>query len=439
MNSLRFLIILLASAALAFGYAEGPDAGLAGVPGEATCSACHSGGSGSGNVTVAFANGLSYSPGVKQHLIVTITDSAQRRWGFELTARRSSNTKTQAGTFTPGSDGYTQIVCTQTTFQTENFGSCPASMPLQYIEHTLKGTRNGTKSPVTFEFDWTPPATNVGSINIYVAANAANGDGNITGDHIYTAHYSLNVAAQVNPPTISQVVNGASYQPSIAPNTWVTIQGTNLANSTRPWNSSDFVNGSLPTQLDGVSVTIDGTPAYVEYIDPQQINVLAPADNASGPVAVQVNNNGVSSTPSSVELDNASPALFLWSGKYAVTTRQDGSWVGPPNLFAGATTTPAAPGDVVILWSTGLGSTSPATPAGQQVPATQVYATATAPVVTIGGIQANVIGAALSPGSAGLYQIAVAVPAGVPTGDQPVAIQVNGLQSAGTAYLSVQD
>ena len=40
--------LLFAAAALLpillYAYAEGPDAGVSGVPGEATCSACHSGG-----------------------------------------------------------------------------------------------------------------------------------------------------------------------------------------------------------------------------------------------------------------------------------------------------------------------------------------------------------------------------------------------------------
>src|ERR1019366_4377169 len=171
-------LLLFASIALLpillFAYAEGPDAGVAGVPGEATCSACHSGSGATGNVAVSFPNGLIYTPGVKQHLVVTITDTAAKRWGFELTARLASNTRSPAGTFTP-TDGNTQLVCTQAAFQTEIFGStCSSSYPLQYIEHTLTGTRPNPKGPVAFAFDWTPPATGAGSVNIYVAANGAN-------------------------------------------------------------------------------------------------------------------------------------------------------------------------------------------------------------------------------------------------------------------------
>ena len=143
---------------------------------------------------------------------MTITDAAAKRWGFQLTARLASNTKTPAGTFAP-TDGNTQLVCTQAAFQTEIFGnSCSSSYPLQYIEHTLGGTRPNTKGPVTFAFDWIPPSGSPGSVNIYVAANGANNDGNTGGDHIYTNHYTLTQAAN-NTPAITSVVNGASSRP----------------------------------------------------------------------------------------------------------------------------------------------------------------------------------------------------------------------------------
>ena len=39
------------------------------------------------------------------------------------------------------------------------------------------------------------------------------------------------------PPAIASVLNGASFQPGIEAGSWVTIQGTNLANTTRTWNA----------------------------------------------------------------------------------------------------------------------------------------------------------------------------------------------------------
>ena len=333
-GQLAALAIAVPVALLALG--SGPVAGVSGVPGEESCSGCHNGPPGQGNVTITFPGGASYTPGVKQHQVVTITDSVQRRWGFQLTARLATSAATQAGSFTPGADGYTQLVCTQANFHSETFGNACATngMPLEYIEHTQSGTRPGAKSPVTFEFDWTPPASNAGNLILYVAANAANGDNSERGDHIYTARYTVTApGAQSLPPVISSVVNGASFQQAVSAGGWVSILGSNLAGNTRPWAAADFTGPALPAQLDGVGVKINGRPAYVSYISPSQINVQAPADSALGPVAVEVNNNGTSGTASSAQLQAVSPAFFLWSGKYAVATRQDFSLVGPSGLF----------------------------------------------------------------------------------------------------------
>src|SRR5215831_17564613 len=103
---------------LIWAYSAGPDPGKSGVPGESTCNeaGCHVGtplNGGAGSVTVTFPNGQTYTPGVKQHLVVTISDPIQRNWGFQLAARLASDSKVQAGTFTP-TDGFTGLVCGQT-------------------------------------------------------------------------------------------------------------------------------------------------------------------------------------------------------------------------------------------------------------------------------------------------------------------------------------
>src|ERR1700722_501142 len=77
-------------------------------------------------------------------------------------------------------------------------------------------------------------------------------------------------------PAITGVANAESGVATIAPNTWVAIAGSNLgpAGDTRTWENSDFVGGQLPTTLDGLSVTVNGVPAYVYYVNPTQVNVL---------------------------------------------------------------------------------------------------------------------------------------------------------------------
>jgi uncharacterized protein (TIGR03437 family) len=231
------------------------------------------------------------------------------------------------------------------------------------------------------------------------------------------------------------VLNGAGFQPDIAAGSWAEIQGTSLSYTTRPWQTSDFVDGTgLPTSLDGVSVTVDGKPAYVAYISPTQINFIVPADSNVGPEGVQVTTTGVVSNTVSAQLQTFSPAFFLWDGQYAAATHLNYTLAASPSVFA--TATPAMPGETIILWGTGFGPTNPPDIIGQAT--SGAPAVTTLPTVTIGGVQAEVLGAAMSAGFAGLYQIAVQVPSSLSDGDQPIVAQAGGVQSPASVLLTVQ-
>ena len=224
------------------------------------------------------------------------------------------------------------------------------------------------------------------------------------------------------PPVVTSVVNGASYQPGIEAGSWVVIKGSNLSITTRPWRNSDFVNGGLPTELDGVSVTLDGKTAFVEYISPTQINVQAPSDAALGAVNVVVTNNGGVSAPAIAQLQAAAPAFFMYLGtNTAIASRLPGyASVGQPSA-------PAMPGDTLVLWGTGFGATNPAVAAGTAVTGAPVAVTA--PTVTVGGMAVPVLSALLTLDSAGLYQITIQLPANVPTGTVGVQASVGGMPS----------
>ncbi len=232
----------------------------------------------------------------------------------------------------------------------------------------------------------------------------------------------------------SGVVSGASFQTGIVPNSWVTIYGTNLSTVTDFWTID---NGQFPTQLDGVSVSIGGQPAYVEFVSPGQINVLAP-NIAAGPVQVTVTNSMGTSQSASATAALDGPAFFLWDYTYAVATYTNYSYAAKNGAIGGVTTVPAAPGDVLILWGTGFGPTNPAAKPGQEVPSSGLYSTVNPVTVKIGGIDATVYGSVLSPGFAGLYQIAVQVPTSAPDGDLPIVATVNGVSSPATTLLTVQ-
>jgi uncharacterized protein (TIGR03437 family) len=93
------------------------------------------------------------------------------------------------------------------------------------------------------------------------------------------------------------------------------------------------------------------------------------------------------------------------------------------------------PGDLVVLWGTGFGATSPIVPAGTIV--TGAPATLTLPVVTIGGMQVPVNSCILLTGSVGLYQITIQLPANVPTGAVAVLASIDGAQTQAGVTLFV--
>ena len=252
-----------------------------------------------------------------------------------------------------------------------------------------------------------------------------------------TIQVTLTVMAGLTVPAIAPtgVVNGASFQPSIVAGSWVTIMGTNFTTITDTWEKA-IVNGKLPKVLDGVSVSIGGKAAFIYYISPTQINAQAP-DVGAGSVPVTVTNPAGASVPITATVVQYSPAFFLWAGKYAVATRQDYSLAVAPGTFPGAATMAAKPGEVLILWATGLGPTDPPVPAGIQAPGDRLYSTG--PVeVTIGSVQAQVYGSALSPGFAGLYQVAIQVPGNLAHGDYQIKATIGGASSPGNVYLTVK-
>jgi uncharacterized protein (TIGR03437 family) len=232
------------------------------------------------------------------------------------------------------------------------------------------------------------------------------------------------------------VVGGAGFQAGIVPGSWITIQGTNLSSKTESWNNAT-AHGNLPTSLDGVSVSIGGKPAYIAYISPTQINAVAP-NVAAGLVPVTVMNASGASAPISAVMQAIQPSFFQW-GNYAVATRQDYSLAVEDGTIPGVTTTPVKPGEVIILWGTGFGPTSPSAPEGVPVPSDATYNTSNTVAVTVGGTAATVYGAALAPGFTGLYQVAIQVPASLANGDYPVIATISGAQSLSTTLITVQN
>lgn len=250
---------------------------------------------------------------------------------------------------------------------------------------------------------------------------------------------SINVMADPTPPgpVITSVGNGASFATVIQSNSWVTIKGNALASSTRLWESRDFVNGRLPTTLDGVRVTINGKPALVYYISPTQINALAPEDTATGTVQVVVTTPSGNSPAFPVSLQRSSPGWFTFDpggGRYPAATTSDGRLLGPSGLFGSAAETrPAKPGEVIVVYGTGFGPTLPFGPVDQIL--ASPLALADAITVTIGGANANVVFSGMT--SNGLCQLNIVVPS-LADGEHELLLTTSGRQTQRGVVIAVR-
>jgi uncharacterized protein (TIGR03437 family) len=297
------------------------------------------------------------------------------------------------------------------------------------MEHSLAGYEVsvvGHLGSFTYLVDWTPPAAGSGDIVFYIAGNAANGDGSTGGDHIYATSYTLTSVATGAAPAIASggVLNASAFGggATVASGSWMEIYGANLASTTRQWAGGDFTGLNAPAALSGVTVTIGGQAAFVDYVSPVQVNAQVPAGVADGPAEVTVTNGAVTSAPASVTVGALSrgllapPAFNVGGRQYVVAQFADGSYVLPTSNFGDASTRPAKVGETIVIYGVGFGPV--VTAANQGMPPGLIATAANQlvnPVVLVFGTTAPAtVYAGLSPGYVGLYQFNVVVPAVAP-------------------------
>jgi len=172
-RSLTLICLGALVAAPALGFSGGPSNGLTGAPGEGTCIGCHATfplNSGSGSLALA---GLpaEYVPGETYGLTLTLSDPDAARWGFELTLLDAAGASTG------------EIAITDAGTQLSSSGD------RDYLKHNVAGTAPGTTGQKSWTFDWTAPASGAGPVTLYVAGNAANNNGNTSGDRIYATSF----------------------------------------------------------------------------------------------------------------------------------------------------------------------------------------------------------------------------------------------------------
>jgi len=358
-------------------------------------------------------------------------DAGGRQWSQQLSVPFNGMQSTPAPAIS--------LSNTQLQFAWTVGGAVPASQSVT-VSNSGGGTFTWTASS---NVSWLSLSSATGLLTIGVSPTGL-APGNYTGavsvnaagvaNSPQTISVGLTVAAATPSVVVSSVVNGASFQPIIVPGSWATIQGTNLSSATGTW---DVVNGTLPTTVNGVTVTVGGQPGYVNYVSAGQINFVVPEVPAGSQQLVVQNSVGTGAA-FNVTVSDFGPAFFAWPSDQVVATTQNYAYAVANGTFTGTTTTPAKPGEVLILWGTGFGPTNPTAPQGEVTPSNATYSTDTLPTVTINNVSAKVYGAALAPGFAGLYQVAIQVPTSLGNGTWPVVATIGGASSPSWMVLAIQ-
>jgi uncharacterized protein (TIGR03437 family) len=206
------------------------------------------------------------------------------------------------------------------------------------------------------------------------------------------------------------IVNGASFASPpfpIAPGTIVALFGTNLAPAGT--DARPPVAAPLPTSLAGVSVVVNGTPAPLYFVKPDQINFQLPFTAKESSVRIAVSNNGSLSNPVEVKVAATSPGVFAAGGSgmgSGAVTHSDFSLVTREN--------PAGRGEWISIFLTGLGDVSPAVPEGVAAPSNPLSELVDRDGVRVlfnrkPATEIEYVG--LAPNFVGLYQINVRIPA----------------------------
>lgn len=234
--------------------------------------------------------------------------------------------------------------------------------------------------------------------------------------------------------TTASVVNAADNQSDVlAPNTIATIYGTNLAYGTAAIGQNNIQSGLLPTVIGDCEtrVFVNNYPADLYYVSPTQINFLVPTNLLPQSATVQVLVDSLAGPAVQFTLATAAPALFQLDSQNAVATDATGAVLTPSS--------PASPGEIVILWATGLGQVTPPVIYGQIPTAAASLVSGASLTILLDGVAVDpsaIAYAGLAPGYAGLYQINLVLP--MSTGANPeIRLRLDGAISIAGVHLPV--
>ena len=143
---------------------------------------------------------------------------------------------------------------------------------------------------------------------------------------------------------------------------------------------------------------------------------------------VVVTANGLESPAAMVNVNSVAPGIFVVTGTNQAVA------LNPDNSVADSGS-PAKVGSVVVMYVTGLGPLDHPLPTGSPASNNPLSNATVVPTVTIGGVNAVVQFAGMSPGFVGLGQINMVIPK-LANGTYPVVVTQGG-QTSNNPVMSV--
>lgn len=376
-----------------------------------------------GSITLVFADGTTRSINVLSIVApVGVTPEQLRGGSLPAVACSSPNLRIQHRALRTG---FTATTGQPTTIEVDVADECgnrlgPGATVVAGFSNRDSGINLTHIGNGVWSGTWRPVQRPQSAVVISVTAFATNGATVQRGQ----ADLSGSLSTSTTPTVIAGgVVHAASGKVSpIAPGSLITVYGGSLGEGVSQASALP-----LPNELNGIQVLLGDRPLPLWYGNQSQLNVQVPFDvpvNTQHPITVK--RGPALSVPEQLSVAAAQPGIF--------TVNQQGTGqaviVKSDQLTVAQAGTPAAIGEAIVIYCTGLGAVNPAVPTGAPAPPSPLSHTVNTPRVTIGGVEARVMFSGLTPGSAGLYQINAVVPSGITPGSEvPVIIEIGGQAS----------
>jgi uncharacterized protein (TIGR03437 family) len=237
--------------------------------------------------------------------------------------------------------------------------------------------------------------------------------------------YRASITTGLADPKVSNIIiaaSAASFKSTLAPGEIAALFGTGMTNGA----TESATSQTLPTNLAGTEVRINGVPAPLFFASPSQINFQTPRSTSStepslsapsSTALIEIFVNGQLTRAGAFQVAPTSPSIF--------TTTQNG--VGPASAVDAFTGAPApfraiqlnGKPNIIAVFGSGLGADF-----------TDVTGDASAFVrATIDGAPVAVSYAGQAPGFSGLNQFNIEFPPNLAPGDHTLAIARDGISS----------